>query len=226
MSIDKVKSKFIEIYGQNPDLIVRAPGRVNLIGEHTDYNDGFVLPMAINRAVWIALQPTDSGSIELYSLNYEEKKSFDLSAFNKESMSWIEYIKGVAWALQNQGLEIKGFRGTIYGNVPLGAGLSSSAAVELATAQSFNNISELNLNEADLALTGQKAENKWVGVNCGIMDQMISSAGKEDRALMLDCRTLKYESVPLPDEVKVVILDTATRRGLESSAYNERTLSM
>ena len=222
MNIEQLKNNFREQFGGDPQLIVRAPGRVNLIGEHTDYNDGFVLPMAIERAVWIALEPQENHKVEIYSINYKEKKSFDLNHFTKDDMSWFEYIKGVAWALESQNFSLKGFRGVIFGDVPLGAGLSSSAAVELAIARSFDTIGNLNLTPADLALIGQKAENKWVGVNCGIMDQMISSAGQKGKAIMLDCRSLKYELVPLLEGTRVVILDTATRRGLESSAYNER----
>jgi galactokinase len=203
-------------------MVVRAPGRVNLIGEHTDYNDGFVMPMAINRAVWIALEPVDTMTVEIYSLNYENTRSFSLGAIEKADMSWVEYVKGVAWALRDAGLSLKGWRGTMIGDVPLGAGLSSSAAVELAVGRAFNEVAELGLSPTELALLGQKAENKWVGVNCGIMDQMISSAGQTDHALMIDCRSLELHPVPLPEDMRVVILDTATRRGLSSSAYNER----
>lgn len=217
-----IQDEFATRYGRAPQALVRAPGRVNLIGEHTDYNDGFVLPMAIDRAVWITLETTDQARVELYSTNFEESGVFELENIQHNGPGWIEYVKGVAWVLGQAGYPLRGFRGVIGGNVPRGAGLSSSAAVELAAARAFAAVSEFEWQPARMAQLAQRAENQWVGVNCGIMDQMISAAGIAGHALLIDCRSLATTSAPLPSETLVVVLDTATRRGLVDSAYNER----
>jgi galactokinase len=217
-----VSQKFQEQFGEAPSLIVRAPGRVNLIGEHTDYNDGFVLPMAINRAVWIALRPSQNEQVHIHALDFEEHIRFSLKDFKKESNSPAEYIKGVAWAMQEAGFDLKGWEGVMKGDVPIGAGLSSSAALELAVARAFAHVSQLDWDAATMARLAQKAENKWVGVNSGIMDQMISAAGKQSHALLIDCRSLETESLPLPPNTAVIVMDTSTRRELVTSAYNER----
>ncbi len=204
-----------------PSCLVRAPGRVNLIGEHTDYNEGFVLPMAIDRAIWVALWPREDRRVRLHSLEYDQTVEFDLDDLRKGS-GWAEYVKGVAYVLQTQGYALRGWDGTLSGDVPKGAGLSSSAALELAAARAFACVSDLPWQPAHMAQIGQRAENEWVGVQCGIMDQMASAACLEGHALFLDCRSLDYEHVPLPEGVAIVVLDTSTRRGLVSSAYNER----
>lgn len=219
---ESIKQAFITRYGEGPSVIVRAPGRVNLIGEHTDYNDGFVLPMAIDRAMWIALRPRVDQQVNIYSLDYEDLFSFNLNALNRGENSPVEYMKGVAWALAEAGYILRGWDGVMKGDVPIGAGLSSSAALELATARAFAAISPIEWHPATMAKLGQKAENLWVGVNCGIMDQMISAAGRAGHALLIDCRSLETELAPLPTGATVIILDTATRRGLVDSAYNER----
>ncbi|MCA9973344.1 MAG: galactokinase [Anaerolineales bacterium] len=208
-------------FGVPPALLVRAPGRVNLIGEHTDYNDGFVLPLAIERAVWIALRPRADDAVRLRSLDFADTAVFNLAHFEPGS-GWAEYVKGVAWALQDAGYALQGWEGVMAGDVPVGAGLSSSAALELAAARAFTAVAGLRWDPAAMARLSQRAENRWVGVNCGIMDQMISAAGQAGHALLIDCRTLDTAAVPLPAETAVVILDTATRRGLVDSAYNER----
>lgn len=213
---------FERIFGQSPELVVRAPGRVNLIGEHTDYNDGFVFPLAIDRAAWIALRPRTDGKVVVHSIDFDQKGEFALEKFAHEKEGWLEYIKGTAWAMQDAGMKLCGWEGVMAGDVPLGAGLSSSAALEMATAKAFQAISGLEWNGAKMALLGQKAENRWVGVNCGIMDQLISACGKADHALLIDCRSLETQTVPFPPGTAVVVLDTATRRGLVDSAYNER----
>ena len=217
----RITDEFTQRAGSPPSAIVRAPGRVNLIGEHTDYNDGFVLPMAIDRAIWIALRARPDRRVVVYSLDFDETAAFDLARLEKQS-GWIEYLKGVAWALQDAGHSLAGFDAVVAGDVPIAAGLSSSAAWELAAARAFAVTSGFEWNAANMALLGQRAENKWVGVNCGIMDQMISAAGKAGHALLIDCRSLEAQGVPLPPGTVVVVLDTATRRGLVDSAYNER----
>ena len=209
-------------HGESATWLVRAPGRVNLIGEHTDYNDGFVLPVAIDRAAWIALQPHADPSVEVFALDKQEWGQFDLLAFAKGGPDWLEYLRGSAWALDESGQPLAGWRGVVAGDVPLGAGLSSSAALELATLRAFATVGGLSWTPASMARIGQRAENAWVGVNCGIMDQMISAAGVAGHALLIDCRSLVLQPVPLPSGVVVVVMDTATRRGLVDSAYNER----
>lgn len=215
---------FAERFEGAPALIVRAPGRVNLIGEHTDYNDGFVLPMAIDREVVIVLRPRPDPYVVVYSLDFDEMIQFSPIEMEdrREGGLWIEYIEGVAWALQEAGYRLRGWEGVVGGDIPIGAGLSSSAAIELATARAFASVSDLLWDPAKMAKLSQRAENEWVGVNSGIMDQMISAAGVEGRALLIDCRSLETDAVPLPEGTLVVILDTATRRELVTSAYNER----
>lgn len=217
-----VTTAFQEKFGEAPTHIVRAPGRVNLIGEHTDYNDGFVLPMAINRAVWIALRPTNNSTVSITSLDFDQTFSFDVSDFGKGEESALEYMKGIAWALQDKGYDLQGWEGVMQGNVPIGSGLSSSAALELAVARAFAVVSDIDWDATEMALLAQKTENEWMGVNSGIMDQLISAAGDDGHAVLIDCRSLDLELLPLPHDTAVVILDTNTRRQLVGSAYNER----
>jgi len=216
-----VISRFEQLFGEPPMFVVRAPGRVNLIGEHTDYNDGFVLPMAINRAAWIALRPRRDSLVRIHALNFDDVAEFDLDSMQHKDEGWCEYVKGVAHILSEE-WNLAGWEGVLAGDVPIGAGLSSSAAVELAVARAFAAIGGFPWDAARMARVGQRAENEWVGVNCGIMDQMISAAGRRDHALLIDCRSLETQAVPLPADTVVVVLDTATRRGLVDSAYNER----
>ena len=213
--------RFERYFGESPAYVVRAPGRVNLIGEHTDYNDGFVLPMAIDRAVWIALRPRSDRRVRIHSQNFDAAVEFDLDHLHREGHEWPEYVKGVAHILSEE-WGLTGWDGVLAGDVPIGAGLSSSAAVEMAAARAFAAAGGLPWDPARMARAGQRAENEWVGMNCGIMDQMISAAGQRDHALLIDCRSLETQAVPLPAGTVVVVLDTATRRGLVDSAYNER----
>lgn len=224
---DVVREEFGRRFGAEPDVLVRAPGRVNLIGEHTDYNDGFVLPLAIERAVWIGLRPRTDRVVRLGSVDFEDEVVFELGRLERGALEpggagWGEYVKGTAWALEQAGHGLVGWEGVLASDVPIGAGLSSSAALELATARAFAAVSGLEWDPAAMARLAQRAENEWVGMNCGIMDQMISAAGREGHAVLIDCRTLATTPVPLPHGTVVVIMDTATRRGLVDSAYNER----
>ncbi|MEO1164550.1 MAG: galactokinase [Chloroflexota bacterium] len=221
---EKVTQTFKETFGDTPFELVSAPGRVNLIGEHTDYNDGFVLPMAIDREVWIAFVPTHTPSVRIISLDLEDEIRLSLDDYAKGEESATEYVKGIAWVLQQQGYAIQGFNAVMAGNVPIGAGLSSSAALELAIAYAFMVASNLQdaWDASQMALLAQKAENEWLGVKTGIMDQMISASGKEGSALLIDCRSLDTEALPVPDNAAVIVLDTNTRRQLVTSAYNER----
>lgn len=223
----RVVAEFERRYGAPPRFVARAPGRVNLIGDHTDYNDGFVLPMAIDRAVWIALRPSGDGLVRVDSLDFDERGEFDPRTLparrdGAKGDGWLEYVRGVAWVLNDAGLPARGWEGVVAGDVPLGAGLSSSAALELATVVAFAATGPFKWEPKRMARLAQRAENAWVGVNCGIMDQLISAAGEADHALLIDCRSLETWAVPIPERAAVVVLDTATRRGLVDSAYNER----
>lgn len=217
----RILQTFRDAFGGAPAHLVRAPGRVNLIGEHTDYNDGFVLPIAIDRSVWLALRPRTDDQVVVHAADYGEQAAFGLDGVERGE-GWIEYVKGVAWALQERGYALHGWEGVLGGDVPSGAGLSSSAAVELAVARAFAVVSDFAWEAAPMALLGQRVENEWLGVNSGIMDQMIVASGRPGRALLLDCRSLESTFVPLPSGVAVLVLDTGTRRGLVGSAYNER----
>ncbi len=219
---ERVVQAYERRLGELPSIVVRAPGRVNLIGEHTDYNDGFVLPMAIDRAIWIALRLRDDAEVRAHSLDLGKSTRFALDALEKSDAGWAEYLKGVAWALQEAGYALRGWEGVVTGDIPRGAGLSSSAALELATARAFATVSDLPWVPQEMAQLCQRAENDWVGMRCGIMDQMISAAGRADHALLIDCRSLETEAAALPPGTVVAVLDTSTRRGLVDSVYNQR----
>jgi galactokinase len=221
----RVMRDFERRFGEPATLLARAPGRVNLIGDHTDYNEGFVLPMAIDRAVWVALRPRSDTKVVVHSLDFDQDTSFDVESTMERGSGWQEYVRGVAWALRasmNGSHAVCGWEGVVAGDVPLGAGLSSSAALELATARAFAGACALPWNAVDMARLSQRAENQWVGVNSGIMDQLISAAGEAGHALLIDCRSLTTRAVAIPERVSVVVLDTSTRRRLVDSAYNER----
>ena len=219
---ERVLKVFEEEYGNAPEYLVQAPGRVNLIGEHTDYNDGYVLPLAIDRAVWIALSAIPEPEIRLHSLDFDQgiRVPFDRALTRGEG--WPEYLKGLINIYKKSKLELFGWKGVMAGNVPIGAGLSSSAALEMALTRAFGTVGRWNWNPSQMASICKSAENEWVGINCGIMDQMISASGRAGHVLLLDCRSLKTIHVPLPETVSLVILDTDTRRGLVDSEYNER----
>jgi galactokinase len=209
-------------FGGPPRWVVRAPGRVNLIGEHTDYSDGFVMPMAIERAMWMALRPREDHRVVAVSLDRDQTLRFSVDEISAVPAGWGEYVKGVAWALDQAGYPLSGWEGVVAGDIPIAAGLSSSAALEMATARAFAAAGGFHWEPATMAKIGQHAENEWVGVKCGIMDQLISAAGVAGHATLIDCRSLEIEPVPLPPETVVVVLDTTTRRGLVDSVYNER----
>ena len=215
---------FREHFGTEPDLLIRSPGRVNLIGEHTDYNDGFVLPMAIERALWIALRARPDDTVRIWSGLGDQWAEFSLSALS-HSGGWSEYVQGVANELQRTGKELRGWEGAILSDIPTGAGLSSSAALELGAARAFSEVSPFAWEPVDMAVICQRAENNWVGMKCGIMDQLICAAGHRDQALLIDCRALTWTPATVPAEAMVVVLDTSTRRELVGSAYNDRVAS-
>jgi galactokinase len=203
--------------------VVRAPGRVNLIGEHTDYNDGLVLPAAIDLEVRIAYVPSDDGRVQLTRADSGRRRSFHLDHIGPKSGSWIDYPAGTAWALREAGLTPRGLHGVIGASLPAGAGLSSSAAIELASAWALLGEAAADIEPMHLAQLAQRAENRYVGVNCGLMDQFASACGVADAAVLLDCRSLEHLAVPLPlGEVAIVICDTGSARRLEASEYNLR----
>jgi galactokinase len=226
--LSTLHSRFYETFGAAPTLVVRAPGRVNLIGEHTDYNDGFVMPLAIDRACWIAARPRDDRHITVVSENFSQagRVTFSLDNITKAPApaDWSNYTRGVAHILQTAGHTLRGMDALIWSDVPIGAGLSSSAAIEVASAYTLLQIAnhQLPISNIQLARLAQRAEVEFVGVNCGIMDQMISALGQEGYALLIDCRSLDSQAVPIPDDVAIVVADTMKRRELVDSKYNER----
>lgn len=217
-------------FGRPARLVAEAPGRVNLIGEHTDYNEGHVLPLAIDRTVAVAAAPQADGkpvwAVHAYSLDYDQEDIFSLAEVRPlPDGGWRNYVRGVAWALREAGHGRRGLQLALSGDVPIGAGLSSSAALEVAVAGAFASAGEIPLDPRDLALLAQRAENHFVGVQCGIMDQFVAVFGQPDHALLIDCRSLDVEAVPLSlDEhgIAVVIVDSAVRRALDDSPYNQR----
>jgi len=218
----KAASAFETHFGHPPEIVVRAPGRVNLLGGHTDYNEGYVLPVAIDRAAWIAAAPITTREARVRALDLKDKSTFPLAAIPPAKGNWADYPRSVAWALQEHGLKLVGMEAVLTSDVPVGAGLSSSAAVEVAFAYTWQQLSGFALDRRNLALVCQRAENEYVGVNCGILDQIASSCGVEGHTLLLDCRTLEIELVPLPADVTIVVADTGVRRQLASSEYNVR----
>ncbi len=224
-NFEPLGTEFTKIFGAPPEHIVRAPGRVNLIGEHTDYNEGFVLPMAIDREMVIAARTRNDRCIRMVALDFAGKSSeFSLDApiEHDHSNKWSNYIRGVAWALLQRGLALPGLDLAIQGNVPVASGLSSSAALEVAAATMFRAFAGFEMSKVDLVLQCQKAENEFVGVKSGIMDQFISALARQGHALLIDCRDLSYQNVPLPRGATIVVCDTKKRRGLVDSEYNTR----
>lgn len=222
MTAESIKKSFIDIFQTEP-VLVKSPGRINIIGEHTDYNGGLVMPAAIDKGVYVAIAKRDDQEIHLYAESYQSTCISSVAAIKKTELSWANYILGVANEFVQRGHQLSGFNLYIYGNVPLGAGLSSSAAVECATALALQYINGLSVSKMELAWLSQKAEHTFAGVNCGIMDQFAAVFGKKDHAMMLDCRSMEYEYIPLKLEgYKFVLLNTNVKHSLSDSAYNER----
>ncbi|MCL4515442.1 MAG: galactokinase [Firmicutes bacterium] len=224
----RLRAAFDEVFGADGASrggihVVRAPGRVNLIGEHTDYNDGFVLPAAIDRDVLMAVRARADRRVRVYSLDYRERVEVDLDRVEHDpAHPWSNYLRGTLSMLGKKGLPLLGMDMVVTGEVPQGAGLSSSAALETATAVAARAVSEFELQGPELALACQAAENHFVGVNCGIMDQFASALGRAGNALFIDCRSYEYELVPVPAGYRIVICDSGVRRGLRDSEYNLR----
>ncbi|WP_369826198.1 galactokinase [Pantoea sp. FDAARGOS_194] len=216
---------FNETFGYAPTHTIQAPGRVNLIGEHTDYNDGFVLPCAIDYQTVIACAKRDDRQVRVVAVDYDNQQdSFSLDApiLSVKEPMWANYVRGVVKHLQQRDASFGGVDMVIAGDVPQGAGLSSSASLEVAVGTVFQQLYHLKLDGAAIAVNGQEAENQFVGCNCGIMDQLISALGKKDHAMLLDCRTLGTRPVSMPKDVAVVIINSNFRRNLVGSEYNTR----
>ncbi len=220
---------FTQIYARTPDFVARAPGRVNLLGEHIDYNAGWVLPAAIDRAAYVAVGARSDGLVHIHAPDIHGEASFrveqaaaQIDAAGQPLRRWAWYPAGVAWALQERGLAVAGLDAVLASDVPRGSGLSSSAAVEVALATAWQQLGGWQLPPMDMALTCQRAENQYVGVNSGIMDQFASACGQAEHALLLDCRSLDWEPVSMPPDVAIVVADTLQRRELGQSEYNVR----
>ena len=223
--INTVSSAFKAEFNAPAMHLIQAPGRVNLIGEHTDYNDGFVLPCAIDFQTVIAASKRDDDLIEVISVDYGNQKDVfsvaDEITPHPEYM-WANYIRGVVKTLMGRGYKFSGANLVVSGNVPQGAGLSSSASLEVAVGQTFKTLYDLDISATEIALNGQQAENEFVGCNCGIMDQLISAEGQKDHALLLDCRSLETKAISMPEGLTVMIINSNIKRGLVDSEYNTR----
>ncbi|HWG57440.1 MAG TPA: galactokinase [Candidatus Acidoferrales bacterium] len=217
-----MRQKFASAFGVAAAMVCRAPGRVNLIGEHTDYNDGFVMPAAIGFSCWIAGAGRDDRKLRIISENFAEVVKANLDAELRPGGTWADYVLGVAWALGQAGLRLRGADLYIHGEVPLGAGLSSSAAVEVATAFSLLSLSASVLDRTEIARLCRRAECEFVGARVGIMDQFVSCHGRAGNALMLDCRSLEYQLLPVPGDAELVICNTMVKHALASGEYNAR----
>jgi galactokinase len=219
---EAIRTNFEEIFHQEP-LIIRSPGRINLIGEHTDYNMGFVLPAAINKAIYFGINTREDKKIRIHSLNFQDDFEGDLDKISVSGKLWPDYLLGVVEQIQKKHSLANGFNIVFGGDIPPGAGLSSSAALECAMAYGLHKIFDLSFEKMDLVRMAQAAENEFVGVKCGIMDQFASMFGKKDQLLSLDCRSLDYNYVPFKAErIKIVLFDTRVKHSLATSAYNER----
>lgn len=222
--ITQIASAFETAFGCAPAVTIQAPGRVNLIGEHTDYNEGFVFPAAINYGTWISASPRDDRVIDVIALDYNgERNSFSLDEIEHVSeATWSNYIRGVCKVLLEVVPDLKGANLVVTGNVPQGAGLSSSASFEVAVVKMFKALYNIDVDGIQAALLGQKAENTFVGCSCGIMDQLISAMGKQGQAMLLDCRSLEIQHTPIPDKYAIMIVNSNVKRGLVDSEYNVR----
>ena len=223
---------FSDKFSKKPELLTRAPGRVNLIGEHTDYNDGPVLPAAIDREVIIAALRNPENKIHLYAADLKQEAVMNIDDLadkvdqdGNPLPAWALYPAGVAWALIESGLDIQGLKAVYGSDIPIGAGLSSSAAVEVGFGYTWQGLGEWEIEPLEMAKICQKAENEYVGVSCGLMDQFASACGVEGHALYFDTRSLEYQAAPLPGDLKIIIADSGVRRSLTSSGYNERRAS-
>ncbi|MCE7064486.1 galactokinase [Dyadobacter sp. CY326] len=227
--IEGIKGKYFQKFGEtsNPDKVrtFRSPGRINLIGEHTDYNNGFVLPASVDKAVYFVIEPREDDQVILHAADLDETYTFNVNDLSKPDQAWSHYQLGIIEQIYKKGLKIGGFQTTFGGDVPVGAGLSSSAALECCLLFALNELFDLGLDRFNIVKMSQKAENEYVGVQCGIMDQFASAFGKEESVIRLDCRSLEYEYFPFPmQDYLLVLCDTSVKHSLASSEYNTRRL--
>lgn len=220
---NSISQKYTQLFVGDP-MVVRSPGRINIIGEHTDYNDGFVLPAAIDKSAYLAIALRDDNEIHLVADDLNEKFSIGIDDLKPiRDTSWPNYILGAVAQFQNNGIALRGFNAVLTSDVPIGAGLSSSAAVECATTFALNKLLHTGINKIDMVKMAQSAEHEYPGVMCGIMDQFASMMGLKDNVIKLDCRSLEYEYVPFKLEgIKILLLDSNVKHSLASSEYNTR----
>ena len=226
---ERIRKKYIEHFGDDTSTekfrLFRSPGRINLIGEHTDYNNGFVLPASVDKAVYFAISPRTDNQVVLYAVDLDETYIFSVEDISKPDQKWAYFQLGIIEQIYKKGLNIGGFQTAFGGDVPQGAGMSSSAALECCLLFALNEVFGLGLDRFSIVKMSQKAENEYVGVQCGIMDQFASGFGKKEAVIRLDCRSLEYEYFPFPmDEYLIVLCDTLVEHSLASSEYNTRRL--
>ncbi|MCG8696940.1 MAG: galactokinase [Bacteroidales bacterium] len=222
--IEKIEKKFSEQFGTTPSLI-KAPGRINLIGEHTDYNDGFVLPAAIDKAIYFAAAKNDVNKLRLFSVDFDSSFEIDIDKLAKTDTQWANYLIGTAFQIASKGHKFGGIDCVFGGDIPLGAGLSSSAALECGFAYTISELYDLKIERSDLIFLAQKAEHDFAGVKCGIMDQFASTFGKEGHVMKLDCRSMDFDYYPLDNQnYEVVLINTNVTHNLASSEYNTRRM--
>ena len=224
MDIEHVRSRFIKHFDGTTGFVYASPGRINLIGEHTDYNGGFVFPGAIDKGMIAEIKPNGTDKVNAYSIDLKDYVTFGLNEEDAPRASWARYIFGVCREMIKRGVDVKGFNTAFSGDVPLGAGMSSSAALESTYAFALNDLfGENKIDKFELAKIGQATEHNYCGVNCGIMDQFASVFGKEGSLIRLDCRSLEYQYFPFkPEGYRLVLLDSVVKHELASSAYNNR----
>ena len=210
---------FTTKHGREPSGLVRSPGRINLIGDHTDYTGGLVLPMAIDRAIWVAFRPREDRVVRVRSEAFVDDVLIDLDELAR-GQGWGEYVKGVAWALEQSGNRLQGWDGVVTSDVAMAAGLSSSGALVVAIVAVFSQVADLGWDPASFSEIAQRAENEWVGVRSGIMDPLVATTARQGHAMLIDCRDLETSHVPIPPDAAFVVMDTGTRRNLIEAGYN------
>ena len=218
----KITEKYNELFKSTPSLF-KAPGRINLIGEHTDYNEGFVLPAAIDKAIYFAAGKNDENKLRLFSIDFDGYFEIELDQLVKTSLHWVNYLVGTAYQVEQKGYKFQGVDCVFGGDIPVGAGLSSSAALECGFATCINELYNLDISKDELIFIAQKAEHEFAGVQCGIMDQFASTFGKEGHVVRLDCRSMEREYFPIDNEhYDIVLIETQVKHSLASSEYNTR----
>ena len=219
---DLITTSFLEIFSQEP-ILAFAPGRINLIGEHTDYQEGFVFPAAVAQGIWVGIQKNDTNSANIHSLDFKEDFVFDVTSFSPKKGHWANYVMGMVAQFKQAGYPVKGFNMVFGGTIPVGSGLSSSAALSVSIGTAISGLFEFKIPKKSIALYAQKSEQLFEGLNCGIMDPYASAFGKENHALLLDCRSNSHEEVPIAlEQYCLLLVNTKVKHKLADSAYNKR----